>query len=159
MISSKVSRPRISRPRIPRQDRRPHNGHRHDQVSRRRFIETRCLRYTGQRRRRNAVQRHAWSIRRHSQRSGMCCAIRHWSAFDRVRHSSASKNCTPRCRNSPIVSTTFGSSGVLTTRRPRSTDAACSWRGRDSFIPPCQQWILYKLDRSTACSRRLYGAW
>ena len=42
-----------------------------------------------------------------------------------------SKNCTPRCRNSPIVSTTFGSSGVLDTKRPRSTDAVSSWMPRD----------------------------
>ena len=83
------------------------------------------------------------------------------SAFDRVRPSSevqketfehprsncsgshdspVSKNCTPRCRNSLIVSTTFGSSGVLATRRPRSTDAVSSWRPRDLFKHLCQQW-------------------
>ena len=48
-----------------------------------------------------------------------------------------SKNCTPRCRNSPIVSTTFGSSGVLDTKRPRSTDAVSSWMPRDLFKNLC----------------------
>ena len=89
------------------------------------------------------------------------------SAFDRVHHSSgvqketavsndsfehSRSNCSGSHDSQPstnsmlrfetlrIDTTITGSSGVLATRRPRSTDAVSSWRLRDLHTNLCQQW-------------------
>ena len=61
--------------------------------------------------------------------------------FIRYRKSpSPSLNSMLRFETLRIDTTITGSSGVLATRRPRSTDAVSSWRLRDLHTNLCQQW-------------------